>query len=86
MLVFAQAAGVQQSSADIAEALDTTVGNTDVLISRARDAFGDAYADVSELSRPCREAVAAIYREGGSGITPGEKAARSRTWTRWWES
>lgn len=64
-----------QSSADIAEALDTTVGNTDVLISRARDAFGDAYADVSELSRPCREAVAAIYREGGSGISPAEKVA-----------
>lgn len=66
-----------QSSADIAEALDTTVGNTDVLVSRARDAFGDAYAEVSELPRTCRESVAAIYREGGSGITPAEKVALS---------
>ncbi len=64
-----------QSSADIAEALDTTVGNTDVLVSRARDAFGDAYAEVSELPRLCRESVAAIYREGGTGISTAEKAA-----------
>lgn len=64
-----------QSSADIAEALDTTVGNADVLVSRARDAFGIAYAEVSSLPHACREAVTTIYREMGTGITSSETAS-----------
>lgn len=64
-----------QNSGDIAEALDTTPGNADVLVSRARDAFGVAYAEVSSLPHACREAVTAIYREMGTGLTPAETAS-----------
>ncbi|MHB1340360.1 MAG: RNA polymerase sigma factor [Coriobacteriia bacterium] len=61
-----------QSSADIAESLGTSTGNADVLVSRARDAFGVAYAEVSDLPNACREAVGAIYREMGTGISDTE--------------
>ncbi|MCE5203079.1 MAG: RNA polymerase sigma factor [Actinomycetia bacterium] len=63
------------SSADIAEALETTPANSDVLVSRARDAFGRAYAEVCDLPHACRTAVETIYRDLGTGITEPERAA-----------
>ena len=64
-----------QSSVDIAEAMQTSAGNVDVLVSRARDSFGAAYADVSALPAACRTAVMAIYRRRGSGLTMDEQTS-----------
>jgi RNA polymerase sigma-70 factor, ECF subfamily len=64
-----------QSSRDIGEALSTTPGAVDTLVSRARDAFGAAYASVLNLDPTCRANVELIYRRLGSGITPVEEAA-----------
>lgn len=61
-----------QTSAEIAEALDTTVGAVDTLVSRARDAFGRTYAAVSGLPPACATTVELIYRRIGSGIDKSE--------------
>lgn len=57
-----------QTSRDIARALGTTVGAVDTLVSRARDAFGKAYAEVCGLSEECRAAVTLIYKRQGTGL------------------
>lgn len=62
-----------QSSKDMAEALGTTTGAVDTLVSRARDAFGVAYAGIGDLPAACRASVELIYRRGGTGITDGER-------------
>ena len=64
-----------QSSRDMAEALATTPGAVDTLVSRARDAFGIAYAAIGDLAPACRAAVELIYRRSGTGITGGESDA-----------
>ena len=64
-----------QTAKDMAEALETTPGAVDTLVSRARDAFGVAYAAVSDLPSTCRANVELIYRNLGTGITDVEKAA-----------
>jgi RNA polymerase sigma-70 factor (ECF subfamily) len=65
-----------QSSADIAEAMGVrSTGAVDTLVSRARDAFGAAYAAVSELSQACRRNVELTYRARGTGITAQESDA-----------
>lgn len=61
-----------QTSAEIAEALNTTIGAVDTLVSRARDAFGRTYASVSGLPPACATTVELIYRRIGSGIDDGE--------------
>lgn len=61
-----------QSSVEIAEALDTTVGAVDTLVSRARDAFGKTYAEVSDLPPACANTVELIYRRLGTGIDDAE--------------
>lgn len=62
-----------QSSLDIGEALDATPGAVDTLVSRARDAFGVAYAGVLDLSPVCRASIELIYRRLGTGISPLEE-------------
>jgi RNA polymerase sigma-70 factor (ECF subfamily) len=64
-----------QSAKDMAEALETSPGAVDTLVSRARDAFGVAYAAVSDLPSACRANVELVYRNLGTGITPQEHAA-----------
>ena len=64
-----------QSSADMAEALETTPGAIDTLVSRARDAFGVAYASVGDLPAACRASVELVYRKTGTGITEAEQAS-----------
>jgi RNA polymerase sigma factor (sigma-70 family) len=59
-----------RSSAAIADELGTSAANVDVIVSRARAAFGKAYAEVSELPQVCRRAMETMYREEGSGATP----------------
>jgi RNA polymerase sigma-70 factor (ECF subfamily) len=63
-----------QSSKDMAEALGSTPGAIDTLVSRARDAFGVAYSRAADLPAPCRSAVELMYRRRGSGITPQQQA------------
>lgn len=62
-----------QSSLDIGEALDATPGAVDTLVSRARDAFGVAYAGVLGLTPACRASIELIYRRLGTGISPLEE-------------
>ncbi len=62
------------SSAEIAESMGTTVSAVDPLVSRARDAFGAAYAEVSGFPDACRGYVERIYRATGTGITAAEQA------------
>lgn len=64
-----------ESAKDMADALETTPGAIDTLVSRARDAFGAAYAAVGDLPSACRASIELIYRSHGSGITAMEKAA-----------
>jgi len=65
-----------QSSADIAEAMGVaSSGAVDTLLSRARDAFGVAYAAVLELPQGCRRNVELMYRARGTGITSVEATA-----------
>ena len=61
-----------QSTADMADALDTTPGAVDTLVSRARDAFGRTYGEVSNLPDDCRNAVASIYKSTGTGLDDAE--------------
>jgi len=64
-----------ESAKDMADALETTPGAVDTLVSRARDAFGAAYASVGDLPSACRVNIELIYRNHGTGITPEEHAA-----------
>lgn len=64
-----------QSAREMAEALETSPGAVDTLVSRARDAFGVAYASVGDLPEACRANVELIYRGLGTGITEPERAA-----------
>jgi len=65
-----------QSSADIAEAMGVrSTGAVDTLVSRARDAFGVAYAAISELPQGCRRNVELMYRARGTGIAAQESYA-----------
>jgi RNA polymerase sigma-70 factor (ECF subfamily) len=64
-----------ESAKDMAEALETTPGAVDTLVSRARDAFGVAYAAVGDLPAACRSSIELMYRKHGTGITPEEDAA-----------
>ena len=64
-----------QSAKDMAEAFETSPGAVDTLVSRARDAFGVAYATVSHLPSACRTNVELIYRKLGTGITQQEESA-----------
>ena len=61
-----------QSMAEIAEALSVNMGAAYTLLSRARDAFGKAYAGTHDLPSQCREAVELVYRETGSGISEAQ--------------
>ncbi|NTU72126.1 MAG: sigma-70 family RNA polymerase sigma factor [Coriobacteriia bacterium] len=61
-----------QSVSEIAEALAVNTGAAYTLLSRARDAFGKAYARTRDLPGACREAVELLYRETGSGISNTE--------------
>ena len=62
-----------ETSADMADALGTTPGAVDTLVSRARDAFGRAYGEVLGLPTDCADAVAAIYKRKGSGLDAAEE-------------
>ncbi len=65
-----------ETSADMAEALGMpSCGAVDTLVSRARDAFGVAYAQVAKLPPACRTATELVYRDSGSGIAEGERRA-----------
>lgn len=59
---------------EIAEALDITEGAAHTVLSRARDAFGKAYAEVLGLAPACARAVELIYRQTGTGIGDVERA------------
>lgn len=59
----------------VAESLGVRVGAASTILSRARDAFGRAYAEVLGLENGCREAVGMIYRRTGSGLTSAEETA-----------
>lgn len=61
-----------QSMSEIAEALSINMGAAYTLLSRARDAFGKAYAGTHGLPSQCREAVELLYRETGSGISKAQ--------------
>jgi RNA polymerase sigma-70 factor (ECF subfamily) len=60
------------SSAEIAESMGISKGAVDPLVSRARDAFGTAYAEVGHFPARCRENVERIYRELGTGLESAE--------------
>lgn len=64
-----------QTAKDMAEALETSPGAVDTLLSRARDAFGVAYASVGDLPSACRANIELIYRRLGTGVTDQEQAA-----------
>lgn len=53
----------------IADEIGTGAGNVDVLLCRARAAFGRAYSEVTDLPLACRQATETIYRELGSGAS-----------------
>ncbi|HEY5474381.1 MAG TPA: sigma-70 region 4 domain-containing protein, partial [Candidatus Limnocylindrales bacterium] len=57
------------TSQRIADELETKPSNVDVLVCRARAAFGRAYAEVADLPFACRQATETIYRELGSGAS-----------------
>lgn len=58
-----------RSSQEIADELEMRSASVDVLMCRARAAFGNAYAEVSEMPMACRQTTEAIYREMGSGVS-----------------
>lgn len=63
-----------RSSQEIADELEMRAGSVDVLMCRARAAFGRAYAEVSEMPLTCRQTTEAIYREMGSGVSQAQRA------------
>jgi len=62
-----------QSAKDMAEALETSPGAVDTLVSRARDAFGIAYAAMGDLPQACRTSTEFVYRRLGTGISDSEQ-------------
>lgn len=62
-----------KTSADIAVELKTRPANVDVIVSRARTAFGRAYAEVADMPFACRQTTEVIYRELGSGVTEQQR-------------
>ncbi len=64
-----------QSSAQIARELDMRPASVNVLLCRARAAFGRAYTEVSEMPFACRQTTEMIYRDSGSGLTDRQQAA-----------
>jgi len=53
----------------IADELDTSPSNVDVIVCRAHAAFGRAYSEVADLPLACRRATETIHRELGSGAS-----------------
>lgn len=62
-----------KSSQQIADEMDVSPGAVDVLLCRARAAFGRAYAEVSDMPHACRQTTELIYRDMGSGITGDQR-------------
>ena len=62
------------STAEIAESMGISKSAVDPLVSRSRDAFGVAYAEVGHFPSRCRENVERIYRDLGTGLEPGDRA------------
>jgi RNA polymerase sigma factor (sigma-70 family) len=65
----------QQPMDDVAEALGVSVATAYTILSRARDAFGTAYAGVLDLPNGCRSAVEMIYRRTGTGLSQTDTRA-----------
>lgn len=65
----------QQPLEDVAESLGVKLTTAYTILSRARDAFGRAYAEVLDLPAPCRMAVEHIYRATGTGLNHREATA-----------
>lgn len=61
------------TSQQMADELDMKPGAVDVLLCRARAAFGRAYAEVADMPSACRQATELIYRESGSGISDRQR-------------
>lgn len=62
-----------KTSQQIADELGMKPGAVDVLLCRARAAFGRAYAEVADMPSACRQATELIYRESGSGISDHQR-------------
>lgn len=62
-----------KASQQIADELGMKPGAVDVLLCRARAAFGRAYAEVADMPSTCRQATELIYRESGSGISDRQR-------------
>jgi hypothetical protein len=62
-----------RSSQEIADEMNVSPGAVDVLLCRARAAFGRAYAEVSDMPYACRQTTELIYRDMGSGITDDQR-------------
>lgn len=65
----------QQPMEDVAQALGVSVPTAYVVLSRSRDAFGKAYAQLGDLDPACRTAVELIHRRTGTGVSASETAA-----------
>lgn len=65
----------QQPMEDVAQALGVSVPTAYVVLSRSRDAFGKAYAQLGDLDPACRAAVELIHRRTGTGVSASETAA-----------
>lgn len=61
------------TSQQIADELGMKPGAVDVLLCRARAAFGRAYAEVADMPSACRQATELIYRESGSGVSDRQR-------------
>lgn len=62
-----------RSSREIADELAMTPGAVDVLLSRARAAFGIAYQQVTEMPFACRQTTESVYRDIGSGLSENQR-------------
>ncbi|TLM99315.1 MAG: sigma-70 family RNA polymerase sigma factor, partial [Actinobacteria bacterium] len=62
-----------KSSQQISQEMNVSIRAVDVLLCRARAAFGRAYAEVSDMPYACRQATELIYRDMGSGITDEQR-------------
>jgi RNA polymerase sigma-70 factor (ECF subfamily) len=65
------------SSIEIADVLATTPGAVDTIVCRSRDAFGKAYAEVSDLPDACAQVVPLIYKRTGTGLSRREESRLS---------
>lgn len=62
-----------KSSQQIADEMNVSPGAVDVLLCRARAAFGRAYSEISDMPHACRQTTELIYRDMGSGITDDQQ-------------